>query len=150
MASHKQWSRIWSTHPWAKNRDFTRNQKVACLWRFSSDHQSSQQRLGLYQKQHGHLLRWSTKTREKIPTTRNPTCSTRFKHRSRRPRKARIGQGEGPGRGVCRGTTISLHKITQRDNPWATSTNNLDHGLKISLTTSKKTKYQIIGKRQPE
>jgi ribonuclease HI len=54
---------------------------------------------------------------EKFPRTRNLTCSTRFKHRSRRPHKAGIRQGKGPARGVYRRTAIFLHKTTQWDNP---------------------------------
>jgi hypothetical protein len=134
MASHKQWSRIWSAHPWAKDRDFSQNQTVTCLWRFSCGHQSSQQRLGLHQKQHGRLLYWSMKTREKCLRTRNPTCSTRFKHCSRCSREARIGQSEDPARCVCRGVAITLHKTTRWDNLWATTTNNPDHVITRSWT----------------
>jgi hypothetical protein len=36
------------------------------------------------------------KIREKLPRTRNPTCSTGFKHRNRHSRKARIRQGKVP------------------------------------------------------
>jgi hypothetical protein len=53
------------------------------------------------------------KTREKFLGTKNPTCSTRLKHRSRHPREAGIGQSEGPARGVCRGVAITLHKTTR-------------------------------------
>jgi hypothetical protein len=91
MASHKQWSRIWSTHPWTKDCDFSRNQTVTCLRQFSYGHQSSQQRLGLRQKQHGCLLCWSTKTYENFLRTRNPACPMRFKRCSRRSCQAGIG-----------------------------------------------------------
>jgi hypothetical protein len=113
VASNKQWSRVWSTHPWTVDRNFSWNQMVTCLWRFSCGHQSSQQRLGLHQRQHGRLLCWSMKTREKFPRTRNPACSMRFKHSDRCSRQTRIEQSEGLARCVCRGVAVTLHKTTR-------------------------------------
>jgi hypothetical protein len=41
----------------------------------------------------------------------------RLKHRSRRPREARIGQSEGSARGVFRGIVITLHKTIHGITP---------------------------------
>jgi hypothetical protein len=127
MASHNQWSRIWSTHPWVKDCNFSRNQVVTSLWRFSCGHQSSQQRLGLHQKQHGCILSWSTKTRENfqgleiLHVLRDSNIATDV--------LTKLGSDRVKlPLGVFVGVTITLHKTTRWDNLWATSTNNPDHG----------------------
>jgi hypothetical protein len=41
VANNKLRSRVWSTHRWTMDRDFSWNQTVTYLWRFSCGHQKS-------------------------------------------------------------------------------------------------------------